>query len=55
MTLQNLPKLVFWFENKPSGNPGPAILRFETDSETGLPDGIFYKPKIQSWVNFGGP
>jgi hypothetical protein len=22
-TLQNLPKLGFWFENKPSGNPGP--------------------------------
>jgi hypothetical protein len=21
-TLQNLPKLGFWFENKPSGNPG---------------------------------
>jgi hypothetical protein len=20
--LQNLPKLGFWFENKPSGNPG---------------------------------
>jgi hypothetical protein len=22
---------------------------------SGLPDGIFLKPKIQIWVNFGGP
>jgi hypothetical protein len=22
--LQNVPKLVFWFENKPSGNPGQS-------------------------------
>jgi hypothetical protein len=21
----------------------------------GLPDGLFFKPKIQIWVNFGGP
>jgi hypothetical protein len=24
-TLQNLPKLGFWFENKPSGNPDQKI------------------------------
>jgi hypothetical protein len=23
--------------------------------ETGLPDGLFSKPKIPIWVNFGGP
>jgi hypothetical protein len=22
---------------------------------TGLPDGLFFRPKIPVWVNFGGP
>jgi hypothetical protein len=25
--LQILPELVFWFENKPSGNPGGSVLQ----------------------------
>jgi hypothetical protein len=27
----------------------------ERKSAAGLPDGLFFKPKIPIWVNFGGP
>jgi hypothetical protein len=31
--LKNVPKLEFWFENKPSGNPGPNVtLSIEANS-----------------------
>jgi hypothetical protein len=34
-------------------NRRPGLQGCQTES--GLPDGIFFKPKIQIWVNFGGP
>jgi hypothetical protein len=41
--LQNLPKFGFWFENKPSGNPGGESVFYAQETET---EHYFFDPGI---------
>jgi hypothetical protein len=54
------PKLDFWFENKPSGNPASetnaaiklSTIKKDASTLTQVCQMIYFKPKVPIWVNF---
>jgi hypothetical protein len=53
---KNAPKRRKFAKSGHTGNfcSCAAFASKRSESEAGLPDGLFFKPKIPIWVNFGG-